>query len=93
MTYIISDGNASEKTNDWDEVIRITESWYEYIAEKPDYYWQGKEAEIPDNPDYEADEGDIDALNMQIQAYEGKLADLQEIHNYYNLTVRIEEVA
>ena len=92
MTYVISDGNARETTNDWDEVIRIAESWYEYIAEKPDYYWQGEE-DIPDNPEYEAEEGDTETLNMQIRAYESLLARLQEIHNSYNLTVEIGERA
>lgn len=90
--YIISDGNARETTNDWDEAIRIAESWYEYISDAPDQYWESDE-EVPDNPEYDAPDGDIEELNWQIRRFEEKLARMQDIHNSYNLTVEIEEVA
>ena len=91
VMYIISDGNARERTDDWDEVIRITESWYEYISEYPEGYWEGNPEEIPDNPEYDVSYGDIDDLNFKIGEFEEKMARLQHIHNSYNLTVSIEE--
>jgi hypothetical protein len=91
--YIISDGNARETTDDWDEVIRITESWYEYIADTPEAYWTGDPEDIPENPEYDAEERDVETLNMQIRAYENLLANIQDEHNSYNLTVEVEEVA
>lgn len=91
--YVICDGNAIEQTNDWDEVIRICETWYEYIAEYPEGYWEGNPEEIPDNPEYDAPDGNIEALNRQIRVFEEKMSRLENRHNDYNLTVIIEEVA
>lgn len=93
VNYVISDGNAIEQTEDWDYVIRICEVWYEYIAEYPEGYWEGNPDEIPDNPEYDVPEGDIEELNRQIGEFEAKMSRLENRHNDYNLTVRIEEVA
>lgn len=90
--YIISDGNAIEKTDDWEEVIRIAETWYEYISDHPESYWEGNPDDIPENPDYsDIPEGDVEELVWQIGVFEEKLARLQNIHNSYNLRIEEEE--
>ena len=82
MKYVISDGNHTEETGDWETLIGYAESWYEYL-------------DLPD-ADYSAiPTGDIDALNAAITATEDAMAEADGYtdtwgHGSYHVPARCE---
>jgi hypothetical protein len=68
MTYILSDGNASEKYEDWEELCLAAENWYDYMDTN------GLGFEFPRIDLVYIKEGDIDELNSSIRAWEEKIA-------------------
>jgi hypothetical protein len=93
--YIISDGNAYETYPNWQELISAAETWYDYISNDPETYWQGNPDEIPDNPNYgNTVDGDLEALNNAIGAHEEELyiaENRDKGRNNYNLLARVDD--
>lgn len=82
--YIISDGNATEETENWSDIIEIAENWYSYLRDQSDFqgdvwgYYSG----IP--------EGNVDELNAAISVFENDLAEemgINVFHGHGNYSV------
>lgn len=72
--WVISDGNAVETYDDWDELINTIKEWYYYLLEETAI----EDEEFADailSRDFEnIPEGGIEALNSAIRAWEERIA-------------------
>jgi hypothetical protein len=85
--YTVSDGNATEKYDDWDDTVSAVESWYDYMDDDDHYKFEG--GRPPFNP-RRLEPGDVDSLNEAIREWENEIAeslDYESFHGHGNYSV------
>ena len=68
--WIISDGNAAEEYDNWNEILYAAEGWYLYLPERFDGVADAVLARDFDN----IPEGDTEAFNSAIRSWEERIA-------------------
>ena len=79
----ISDGNATEIYEDWDDVCYAAEQWYYYLPEEIFPCGRMKDEDIPSVDFSEIPESHVETLNEAIRAWEEKIAHAAGFKDFY----------
>ena len=86
LTWRISDGNASEETDNWDQVIDYVTNWYNHLVDDE----RLTPETLPGCPDeiYDLPEGDTDLMNEYISKWEDMIAVVSGFKDYVIISPR-----